>query len=100
MTHHCSCSAGVAISDDGLQWHRGSGEVDGSQGPAQLRDVGRVLAPNTDWWWHDTRHVSVSDVQVELCCSSLLLHHMTACLPSEVLHAQLLAYSKGLQNLE
>ena len=26
-------------------------------------DVGRVLAPNADWWWHDTRHMAVSDVQ-------------------------------------
>ena len=33
--------------------------------------MGRVLEPNEeDWWWLDTRHMAVSDVQV----STSLVH--------------------------
>lgn len=58
------CSAGVATSQDGLRWARGAGDVAGARGAEKDADVGRVLAPNADWWWHDTRHLAVSDVQV------------------------------------
>lgn len=54
---------GVATSRDGLRWERGSGDIAGARGAAKDADVGRVLAPNADWWWHDTRHMAVSDVQ-------------------------------------
>lgn len=54
--------AGLATSEDGIQWQRGGGAVAGRAG---REEVGRVLAPNNeDWWWLDTAHVSVSDVQV------------------------------------
>lgn len=57
--------AGVAVSRDGLSWSRGSGEIEGARGQDKDRDVGRVMAPNAeDWWWLDTRHMTVSDVQV------------------------------------
>lgn len=54
---------GVATSSDGVEWRRGSEAVAGRQGDSA--EVGRVLGPNADnWWWHDTCHCSVSDVQV------------------------------------
>lgn len=59
-----SGSIGVAVSSDGVNWSRGRGEVEGARGEARASDVGRVLAPNGDWWWHDTCHVHVSDVQI------------------------------------
>lgn len=55
--------AGVAVSQDGIHWERGS------QNSASIRpqnEAGKVLGPNEDWWWHDTRHTSVGDVQVNL----------------------------------
>jgi len=53
----------VATSSDGVDWRRGAEAVAGRQGDSE--EVGRVLAPNADnWWWHDTCHCSVSDVQV------------------------------------
>ena len=55
---------GVAVSDDGIGWRRGQGSVAGARGADKDADVGRVLEPNQDeWWWLDTRHLSVSDVQ-------------------------------------
>lgn len=33
-------------------------------GAGAAQDVGMVLEPNGDWWWFDTCHVQVSDVQV------------------------------------
>ncbi|EIE20651.1 hypothetical protein COCSUDRAFT_30400 [Coccomyxa subellipsoidea C-169] len=58
-------SVGVASSRDGIEWTRGHGEIEGARGAAKEGDVGRVLAPNAeDWWWLDTRHMTVSDVQV------------------------------------
>ena len=55
---------GLATSSDGVRWLRGGGDIQGQQGALQEEDVGRVLGPNPDWWWHDTRGASVSDVQV------------------------------------
>ncbi len=61
--------AGVTVSSNGIDWQRGHGSTEGARGQAKEADVGRVLAPNQeDWWWLDTRHLSVSDVQV--CRSS------------------------------
>ncbi len=59
-----SGSAGLAVSADGACWARGGGDVAGARGAGRAADVGRVLAPNADWWWHDTRHLHVSDVQI------------------------------------
>ena len=56
----------MATSRDGLRWERGAGDIAGARGAAKDADVGRVLAPNADWWWHDTRHMAVSDVQARL----------------------------------
>ena len=61
--HTSARTPGVATSRDGLRWARGAGDVMGARGAAKDADVGRVLAPNADWWWHDTRHMAVSDVQ-------------------------------------
>ena len=56
---------GVAVSSNGLDWQRGHGSIEGARGEAKAQDVGRVLEPNgEDWWWLDTRHMAVSDVQV------------------------------------
>ncbi|CAL8468150.1 g7689 [Coccomyxa elongata] len=58
-------SIGVAASSNGMDWERGHSDIEGARGAAKERDVGRVLAPNEeDWWWLDTRHMTVSDVQV------------------------------------
>ncbi|KAF5843522.1 glycosyl hydrolase [Dunaliella salina] len=60
-----SGSLGVAISRDGLQWHRSSEAVEGERhGVAAKLDVGAMLTPNQDWWTFDTAHLSVGDVQV------------------------------------
>ena len=60
--------AGVAISSNGIDWQRGHGAIEGARGEAKALDVGRVLEPNEeDWWWLDTRHMAVSDVQVSMC---------------------------------
>ena len=55
---------GVAVSEDGIEWARGAGPVTGERGEGSSRDVGRVLAPNPDWWWHDTCHLHAADVQI------------------------------------
>ncbi len=60
----------MASSRDGIEWTRGHGEIEGARGAAKEGDVGRVLAPNAeDWWWLDTRHMTVSDVQVRRNCA-------------------------------
>ncbi|KAL4553297.1 hypothetical protein Ndes2526B_g03164 [Nannochloris sp. 'desiccata'] len=60
-----SGSIGVAVSSDGVNWSRGRGSVEGARGEGRSADVGRVLSPNEDsWWWHDTCHMHVSDVQI------------------------------------
>lgn len=59
-----SGSMGIAVSSDGVTWSRGSGPIAGARGEARSRDVGRTLTPNEDWWWHDTCHIHVSDVQI------------------------------------
>lgn len=59
-----SGSIGVAVSSDGVHWSRGDGNIVGARGEARASDVGRVLSPNSDWWWHDTCHMHVSDVQI------------------------------------
>lgn len=55
---------GVAVSSDGINWRRGSGRIEGSRGPQRSLDVGKVLEPNGDWWWFDTCHMNVADVQI------------------------------------
>jgi hypothetical protein len=60
-----SGSIGVAVSSDGVTWSRGRGDVEGARGERRSADVGRILSPNADsWWWHDTCHMHVSDVQI------------------------------------
>lgn len=59
-----SGSIGVAVSSDGVNWSRGNGNIEGARGELRSADVGRILAPNEDWWWHDTCHMHVSDVQI------------------------------------
>ncbi len=34
------------------------------RGQERAADVGRVLGPNPDWWWHDTCHMHAGDVQI------------------------------------
>lgn len=59
-----------------MDWERGHSDIEGARGAAKERDVGRVLAPNEeDWWWLDTRHMTVSDVQVSTHC----FPHVTTC---------------------
>ena len=55
---------GVAISGNGLNWMRGNERVSGEKGEGASSDVGMVIEPNKDWWWFDTCHLQVSDVQV------------------------------------
>lgn len=59
-----SGSIGLAVSSDGVIWSRGSGDIEGARGESRAADVGRILAPNQDWWWHDTCHMHISDVQI------------------------------------
>ncbi|KAL6779595.1 CGLD10 [Auxenochlorella protothecoides x Auxenochlorella symbiontica] len=60
-----SGSVGLAVSQDGLRWQRSMEAVTGERGAPATSDVGRVLGPNAeDWWSFDTRHISVSDVQI------------------------------------
>lgn len=59
-----SGSIGVAVSTDGVHWRRGAGSVEGQRGAQRALDVGRVLEPNGDWWWFDTCHMAVGDVQI------------------------------------
>lgn len=59
-----SGSAGIAVSTDGINWSRGRGQITGTRGEDRAADVGRILSPNTDWWWYDTCHLHVSDVQI------------------------------------
>ncbi|RMZ57140.1 hypothetical protein APUTEX25_003597 [Auxenochlorella protothecoides] len=50
---------------DGLRWQRSMEAVTGERGAPATSDVGRVLGPNAEAWWSfDTRHISVSDVQI------------------------------------
>lgn len=60
---------GLAVSNDGITWQRGEQAVASVDDTQQGGNVGQVLAPNQDWWWHDTRLVSVSDVQVSVTIS-------------------------------
>lgn len=59
-----SGSMGIAVSSDGVTWSRGIGPIAGARGEERSKDVGRALTPNEDWWWHDTCHIHVSDVQI------------------------------------
>lgn len=59
-----SGSIGVAVSSDGINWKRGEGRIQGARGVDRAADVGKVLEPNADWWWFDTCHMSVADVQI------------------------------------
>ena len=73
------CCAGLATSSDGVRWHRESSQPSDQPSVSQASgEAGKVLGPNADWWWHDTRHVSVSDVQVATvrlchCCEEAIL---------------------------
>eukprot|EP00884_Botryococcus_braunii_P011639 jgi/Botrbrau1/20476/Bobra.145_2s0036.1 len=59
-----SGSIGIAVSSDGINWQRGYRRITGERGPARGPDVGEVLWPNPDWWWHDTCHLTLGDVQI------------------------------------
>jgi hypothetical protein len=72
--------AGVAVSGDGINWQRGYQRITGERGPAQGPDVGEVLWPNPDWWWHDTCHLTLGDVQV--CLLPCLLLEIPSNLPT------------------
>lgn len=61
---HNRPAAGLAVSSDGINWRRGEGRIEGARGPRRALDVGRVLEPNADWWWFDTCHLAVGDVQI------------------------------------
>ncbi|KAK9799010.1 hypothetical protein WJX73_003754 [Symbiochloris irregularis] len=63
--HPSAGSIGMVVSGDGVQWTRGQADVEVTRGQEKETDVGKVLGPNEDeWWGHDTRHLTVSDVQV------------------------------------
>ena len=66
-----SCTgAGLAISGDGIDWERGAGDVETTTGEQGTAGLGRCLPPNgSDWWWLDTCHLTVSDVQVCSRCT-------------------------------
>jgi hypothetical protein len=54
--------AGVAVSTDGIEWHRSGGPVKGDR---LENDVGACLESNDEnWWTLDTHSVAVSDVQL------------------------------------
>lgn len=38
------CTAGLAVSSDGIRWQRGAGQVEGARGPERAADVGKVGA--------------------------------------------------------
>ena len=63
-------AVGVATSGDGVLWRRWSPPNVDSSSPSPLPPLSPesssapILEPNGDWWWHDTNHVSVSDVQI------------------------------------
>ena len=77
-------AVGVATSGDGVLWRRwsppppppsssssrSSKEDESSPPPppppppSSSSSSAPILEPNADWWWHDTNHVSVSDVQI------------------------------------
>jgi hypothetical protein len=64
-----SGAVGLARSADGVTWTRGPGaDVPWAADSAESSSSPHpppVLGPNPDdWWWHDTAHVSVSDVQI------------------------------------
>ena len=59
-----SGSVGVAVSSDGVHWQRGAERIAGARGADKAADVGKVLEPNKDWWWHDTCHLHAADVQL------------------------------------
>ena len=65
-----SGAVGLARSADGVTWTRGPGAdtpwAAGAAGdPSSPLSPPPVLGPNPDdWWWHDTAHVAVSDVQI------------------------------------
>jgi hypothetical protein len=58
---------GLAVSDDGVTWRRGTGVVETmSEGGAASdgSDCGVVLPLSGDWWTFDTAAVGAPDVQV------------------------------------
>lgn len=58
-------SIGVAMSEDGVNWTRGFGNISGAREQEKRdADVGKTMDQNEDWWWMDTCHLSPSDVQV------------------------------------
>ena len=59
----CACvAAGVAVSDDGINWQRSAGNVEGNR---TAQDVGACLESDQgDWWTLDTCAVAVADVQM------------------------------------
>ena len=68
------------MSEDGISWRRGHGGIAGARGAGGDADVGRVLEPNQEeWWWLDTRHLSVSDVQARSRAFSAPSLHRSCC---------------------
>jgi hypothetical protein len=60
-----SGAVGLARSADGVVWTRGPGADTPWAADASGAAPAPVLGPNPDdWWWHDTAHVCVSDVQI------------------------------------
>lgn len=52
----------MATSDDGVHWHRGAGDV---QGTRRADDVGACLRGDAEnWWTLDTNAVALGDVQL------------------------------------
>lgn len=85
-----SVCAGLAVSSNGVDWARGSGDVEGSSSPERAQEVGRVLKPNPDWWCFDTAHVTVSDVQVQMTfCWSVQRGHLSPTCCSSHIHLKL-----------
>ncbi|XP_072985313.1 uncharacterized protein [Typha latifolia] len=51
-------SIGLAASNNGIHWERGSGAVENGG------DVGQVMQPGNDWWVFDTGRIEPSDVLI------------------------------------
>ena len=63
--------AGLAVSRDGITWQRDLGQSGKAGESAPALPPGVALGPNQDnWWWHDTKALSVGDVQVSPCIAN------------------------------
>ncbi|XP_020695957.1 uncharacterized protein LOC110109299 [Dendrobium catenatum] len=58
MWYHGDDAIGLALSNNGIHWERGTGAVESAA------DAGEVMRRSTDWWAFDTHSVRPSDVLI------------------------------------